>query len=121
MLGEYIRQVIGPLNQVLTHGGRQVVSTVYEELRAFWNRVDGWSAPNEQELAGPMMTLAELLKRDGNAVETVRKAHAEAILAYVKLRPRVRGTVAEGLKEQIRQWRAEERSPQIIEVLDQLT
>lgn len=109
----------GPLEQTLTHGGRQVVSTVYEELQAFWERVDRWSAPGEQALAGPMMTLAELLTRDRDAVEAVRKGRAEAILTYLKLRPTVRGEVAEQLGEAIRQWRAGERSVAVQQILDQ--
>lgn len=119
VLGGYIRQVTGPLEQTLTHGGRPVVSTVYEELQAFWERVDRWSGPGEAALAGPMMTLAQLLTRDGDAVEAVRKGRAEAILTYLKLRPSIRGEVAAGMGEQIRQWRAGERSMAVQQILDQ--
>lgn len=118
-LGGYMRQVIGPLNQALTHGKRQVVSTVYEEVQAFWNRVDGWSAPDEQRLAGPMTDLAELLVRDGDAVEVVRKNRAEAMLGFLRLRPSVRGRVTDSFGAQIRKWRAIERSTLVQRVLDQ--
>lgn len=114
-----MQQVIGPLNQALTHGRRQVVSSVYEEIQAFWNRVDGWSAPDEQILAGPMTALAELLVRDGDAVEVVRKSRAEAMLGYLRLRPGVRGRVTDSFGAQIRKWRAVERSMIVQRVLDQ--
>lgn len=115
-----MHQVIDPLDQALTHGGRQVVSTVYEELQAFWHRVDQWTGPDEQRLAGPMMALAKLLTRDRDAVEVVRKGRAEAILAYLKLRPAVRGVVvADSLGEQVRKWRAGERSVAVQRILDQ--
>lgn len=92
---------------------------MYEELQAFWERVDRWSGPGEPELAGPMKALAELLTRDGDAVEMVRKGRAEAILAYLTLRPTVRGEVDERLGEQLRQWRAGERSIAVQQILDQ--
>jgi proteasome component ECM29 len=120
-LGKYIRQVIGPLDQALTHGGRQVVNTVYEELRAFIERVDQWdqwTGPGEQALAAPMADLAQLLTRERNDVETVRKGRAEAILAFLKLRPTVR-TVPDTLGESVRAWRAGERSVMVQRILDE--
>ncbi|KAJ5723018.1 hypothetical protein N7488_001053, partial [Penicillium malachiteum] len=118
VLGEYVRQVIGPLDQALTHGGRQVVSTVYQELHAVFTRVDRWTAPGEEVLAGPMCDLATLLLHDRNAVELVRKGRADAILAYLKLRPAVRG-VPDTLAEVLKGWRASERSDPIQRILDE--
>lgn len=118
MLGSYIRQVIDPLDQALTHGGRQVVNTVYEELQAFIGRVDQWTGPGEQVLAAPMADLAQLLTRERNDVETVRKGRAEAILAFLKLRPAVR-TVPDTLGESVRVWRAGERSVVVQRILDE--
>lgn len=115
-----MQQVMGPLNQALTHGKRQVVSTVYGEIQAFWNRVDGWSAPDEQILAGPMTDLAALLERDGDAVEAVRKKRAEAMLGYLRLRRGIRGgSSSDSFGAQIRKWRAVERSTTVQRVLDQ--
>lgn len=130
MLGEYLRQVIGPLDKALTHGARQVVSTVYLELQAFFTRVDQWPgfteavsepAPESKEsvLAGPMRSLASLLMRDGDAVEAVRKGRAEAILAYLKLRPGLRGVPEARLGESLRVWRAAERSSTVQRLLDE--
>ncbi|KAJ5195123.1 uncharacterized protein N7498_008561 [Penicillium cinerascens] len=118
VLGRYIRQVIDPLDQALTHGGRQVVNTVYEELQAFIGRVDQWTGPGEQVLAAPMADLAQLLTRERNDVETVRKGRAEAILAFLKLRPAVR-TVPDTLGGSVRVWRTGERSVVVQRILDE--
>jgi proteasome component ECM29 len=118
VLGGYIQQVIGPLDQALTHGGRQVVSTVYQELQAFFLRLDRWTAPGEQVLAGPMNDLAILLTQDRNAVEVVRKGRAEAILVYLKLRPVVRD-VPDSFGDMLRGWRASERSNTVQRILDE--
>lgn len=112
--------MIRPLDQALCHGGRQVVSTVYEQLQAFWERVDRWTGEEQEHvLAGPLKTLAGLLTRNEEAVEAVRKGRAEATLAYLKLRPSVRGDVDDGLAGQVRQWRAAERSSAVQRILDQ--
>ncbi|KAJ5913485.1 hypothetical protein N7504_002368 [Penicillium tannophilum] len=118
VLGGYVRQVIGPLDQALTHGGRQVVSTVYQELQAFFLRMDRWTAPGEQVLAGPMNDLATLLTQDRNAVEVVRKGRAEAILVYLKLRPVVRD-VPDSFCDMLRVWRTSERSNTVQRILDE--
>jgi proteasome component ECM29 len=113
--------VIDPLDQALTHGGRQVVNTVYDELQAFIVRVDQWdqwSEPGEQVLAAPMADLAQLLTRERNNVETVRKGRAEAILAFLKLRASVR-TVPDNMGESVRVWRAGERSAVVQRILDE--
>lgn len=121
MLGRYVRQVIDPLDQALTHGGRQVVNTVYDELQAFIVRVDQWdqwSEPGEQVLAAPMADLAQLLTRERNNVETVRKGRAEAILAFLKLRASAR-TVPDNMGESVRVWRAGERGVVVQRILDE--
>ncbi|KAJ6092920.1 hypothetical protein N7486_008209 [Penicillium sp. IBT 16267x] len=118
VLGGYIQQVIGPLDQALTHGGRQVVSTGYQELQAFFLRMDRWTAPGEQVLAGPMNDLATLLTQDRNAVEVVRKGRAEAILVYLKLRPGVRD-VPDSFGDMLKVWRTSERSNTVQRILDE--
>jgi proteasome component ECM29 len=138
VLGNYIRQVIDPLDQALTHGARQVVSTVYQELQAFFTRVDQWpgfteaaapeSAPenksqaeleSESVLAGPMRGLTSLLLRERDAVEVVRKGRAEAIRSYLKLRPDLRGVCEAQVGECLRVWRAAERSSTVQRLLDE--
>lgn len=106
------------MDQALTHGGRQVVCTVYEQLQAFFARVETWKAPGEATLAGPMGDLAKLLLHDRDVVEVVRKGRAEAVLAFLKLRPVIRG-VPDGLAETVRGWRASERSTSVQRVLDE--
>ena len=134
-----MRQVIGPLDQALTQGARQVVCTVYQELQAVFIRVDQWPGFTEAEaasepvrapgsasasgsesvLAGPMRALASLLIREGDAVESVRKGRAEAIWEYLKLRPSLRGVPEARLRECLRVWRAGERSSTVQLVLDE--
>lgn len=110
--------MIGPLDKALTHGGRQVVCTVYDELQAFFGRVDQWAGAGETALAGPMGDLAGLLLHERDMVEVVRKGRAEAVLAFLKLRPVVRG-VPDRLGETVRGWRASERSSAIQRILDE--
>ncbi|GLI72306.1 proteasome component M29 [Penicillium ochrochloron] len=131
VLGNYMRQVIDPLDQALTHGARQVVSTVYQELQALFTRVDQWpgfteaapeSAPEskaESVLAGPMRGLASLLLRERDAVEVVRKGRAEAIRSYLKLRPDLRGVSEAQVGECLRVWRTAERSSTVQRLLDE--
>ncbi|KAJ5585308.1 uncharacterized protein N7459_005108 [Penicillium hispanicum] len=131
VLGGYVTQTIGPLDLALTHGGRQVVSTAYQELQAFFARIDAWTTPggpDEQEgdrgvddehaLAGPLSALASLLTRERDAVESVRKGRAEAVLAYLRLRPVVRGE-PEALGAALREWRQSERSEGVQRMLDE--
>ncbi|KAJ5157537.1 uncharacterized protein N7482_008637 [Penicillium canariense] len=141
VLGGYVRQVIGPLDQALTHGARELVRTAYQELQAFFTRVDQWpgfteaAAPGENDsaqqpppaprpepepvLAGPMRALAGLLTRDRDAVEVVRKGRAEALLAYLNLPPEVRGVPEAQLGVSLRGWRAAERSSPVQRLLDE--
>ncbi|KAJ5408305.1 hypothetical protein N7509_002188 [Penicillium cosmopolitanum] len=118
VLGDDVRQVTGPLDEALSHGGRQVVSTAYREFQAFFGRVDRWSGPGEEDMVEPMCGLARLLTRDGDAVESVRKGRAEAVLAFLRLRKSVRG-VPDGLGEALRGWRAGERAGGVQGVLDE--
>lgn len=114
-----MRQAIPPLDQALTHGGRPVVRTVYQELQALFDRVDQWTGPDAEALAGPMKALAGLLTYERDAIEAIRKERAETIRAYLKLRAGVRG-VPDGLGETIREWRERERSVPIQHILDGL-
>jgi proteasome component ECM29 len=113
----------GPLAQVLQHGGRQVVSTGYDELRAFFTRVDQWIVLPEasgEQLAAPLTGLAEKIltgEVDGS-VEAIRKGRAEAILAYLRLSPHAQG-VPDTLLMRVRAWRASERSEPVQRLLDE--
>lgn len=118
VLGVDVRQVTGPVGRALKQGGRAVVSTGYQELRAFFRRVDQWSGPGEEEMVEPMKGLGQLLVAEGDAVESVRKGRAEAVLAFLRLRRGVRG-VPDGLGEALRGWRAGERMNSIQSVLDE--
>ncbi|KAJ5894394.1 hypothetical protein N7495_006085 [Penicillium taxi] len=125
VLGKYVLHVINPLDQALTHGARQVVSVIYLELKAFFERVEQWAesgcasaSASESEMLGPMNELAHLLERDRDAVEAIRKIRGETILAYLKIRPEVRG-VPEKLGLAVREWRKSERSDSVQRILDQ--
>ncbi|KAJ5328506.1 hypothetical protein N7452_008896 [Penicillium brevicompactum] len=115
-LGEYVEQMTGLLDQVLQHGGRQVVSTGYEELRAFFSRVDQWisDASGERQIV-PLNSLSKLLIRElDGSVEAIRKGRAEAILAYLKL-----GSAPDALVTSLREWRGSERSGTVQKLLDE--
>lgn len=115
----------GPLAQVVQQGGRQVVSTVYDELRAFFARVDLWIVSPEasgNQMAAPLTALADKIltgEVDGS-VEAIRKGRAEAILAYRKLSPHAQAGVPDTLLVCVRQWRASERSGPVQRLLDEV-
>ncbi|KAJ5172303.1 hypothetical protein N7492_004896 [Penicillium capsulatum] len=119
VLGDYVRRATGPLDRALTHGGRQVVRTVYRELQALFDRVNQWTGPDEEALVGPMKGLAELLTRERDAIEAIRKERAETMRAYLELRAGVRG-VPDSLGSAVQEWRARERSGAIQQILDGL-
>lgn len=119
-----MEQVTGPLAQVLYQGGRQVVSTGYDEIRAFFTRVDQWivlpDASGEQ-MAAPLTALADqtLTREVDGSIEAIRKGRAEAILAYLKLCPHAQAGVPDTLIVRVREWRASERSGPVQRLLDE--
>jgi proteasome component ECM29 len=119
-LGEYVEQMTGLLDQVLQHGGRQVVSTGYEELRAFFTRVDQWisdaSSESDNHDLTELTSLSKLLTKElDGSVEAIRKGRADAILAYLKLHAQVPDELITSLQE----WRASERSGTVQRLLDE--
>jgi proteasome component ECM29 len=115
-LGEYVEQMTGLLDQVLQHGGRQVVSTGYEELRAFFTRVDQWISDAGESESHNLTSLSKLLIKElDGSVETIRKGRAEAVLAYLKLPAQV----PDGLVISLQEWRARERSGTLQRLLDE--
>lgn len=114
----------GLLAQVLQHGARQVVSTGYEELRAFFTRVDQWIVSPDgsgEQVGAPLTALVNKIltgEVDGS-VESIRKGRAEAILAYLKLCPHAQTDVPDTLITSIREWRASERSGAVQHLLDE--
>jgi proteasome component ECM29 len=113
-----VEQVTDPLAQVLQLGGRQVVSTGYDELRAFFTRVDQWIS--DEKIAAPLTILADktLTGEVEGSVEAIRKGRAEAILAYLKLSP-AQAAVPDTLILRVREWRASERSGPVQSLLDE--
>jgi proteasome component ECM29 len=114
VLGE-MEQMTGLLDRIVQFGGRQVISTGYDELRAFF--VDPISESSEISLTALANLLTE--ERDGS-VESIRKGRAEAILAYLKLANlSTQAGVPDTLTAELRGWRASERSGGVQRVLDE--
>ena len=125
MLGEGIRQVTGPVGDGLRHGDREVVSRVYRELQGFFERVgeceSQWqqgTGTSGEEMVGPLGEMVRLVIGDGDAVESIRKGRAEAVLKFLRVRREVRG-VPDGLGEALRGWRVSERAGGVQQVLDE--
>ncbi|KAK5796780.1 hypothetical protein VI817_006064 [Penicillium citrinum] len=120
VLGEGIRQVTGPVDDGLRHGGREVVSRVYRELQGFFERVGEceWAGDGGEGLMGPLGEMVGLIIREGDAVESVRKGRAEVVLKFLRMRREVRG-VPDGLDEALRGWRESERAGGVQQVLDE--
>jgi proteasome component ECM29 len=114
VLGE-MEQMTGLLDRIVQFGGRQVISTGYDELRAFF--VDPISESSEISLTALANLLTE--ERDGS-VESIRKGRAEAILAYLKMANlSTQAGVPDTLTAELRGWRASERSGGVQRVLDE--
>lgn len=110
-----MEQMTGLLDRVFQHGGRQVISTGYKELRAFFIRVDQWISGASERPSLPWDSVAQLLIRElDGSVETIRKSRAEAILAYLKLAP-----ASDSLITSLREWKASERSVPVQRLLDE--
>jgi proteasome component ECM29 len=110
-----MEQMTGLLDRIVQFGGRQVISTGYDELRAFF--VDPISESSEISLTALANLLTE--ERDGS-VESIRKGRAEAILAYLKLANlSTQAGVPDTLTAELRGWRASERSGGVQRVLDE--
>lgn len=124
VLGEDVRQVTGPVDEALSHGGRAVVSTVYRELRAFFGRVDRWqgesgSGEGDNDMVEPMRLMGGLLLRERDAVESIRLGRAEAVLAFLRLPRGVRG-VPDGLGEALHGWKSGERAGAVLRILEEI-
>lgn len=101
------------------------MSTGYDELRAFFTRVDQWIVSPDasgEQMAAPLTALADkILTGDvDGSVEVIRKGRAEAILAYLKLCPHAQAGVPDTLLVCVRQWRASERSGPVQRLLDEV-
>ncbi len=127
-LDEYVAESRSKIRRAMQHGGKQVQIALYEELRLLFTQLDTWASEKNVDtdhLRGIHVILAklagELLSCDIDlSVEAVRKGRAEATTSYVKFCQQTGREIDPGLRKSVSEWRKEERSGPVRQILDQV-
>ncbi|KAL5333750.1 proteasome stabiliser-domain-containing protein [Aspergillus crustosus] len=125
---EYLPDLKSNICRALKLGGKSVQIALYEELRLLFNELSTWASKEDSEtnrlrdVHGVLATLAgELLPYEIDlSVEAIRKGRAEATASYVKLCQQTGRKIDPKLRKSIAEWRKEERSGPVRQVLDQV-
>jgi proteasome component ECM29 len=120
-----LAQLRSNIHRALKHGGKQVQISSYEELRLLlniWASKGGGEAEHLRKIHGFLATLTgELLSCEIDlSVETVRRGRAEATASFVKLCQQTGREIDAELQKSINDWRRNERSGPVRQVLDQV-
>lgn len=125
-MNDYLAEITPLLNKALSHGGRKVQVTLYEQLQQVFRGLETWAPhrgseePDLRELQGPLSALAgEMFAREIDvSAEAIRKGRAEAAVGYISLCQGHGMEVYGGLREEMQRWRAGERSGPLQSLLD---
>ncbi|KAL4975768.1 proteasome stabiliser-domain-containing protein [Aspergillus desertorum] len=128
VLDDYMAQLKSNVRRALKHGGKHVQISLYEELRLLFTQLStsaakgGSEADHLRNIHGYLATLTgELLSCEIDlSVEAIRRGRAEATASYVKLCQQTGREIDAGLRTSIGDWRKEERSGPVRQVLDQV-
>ncbi|EAU31691.1 conserved hypothetical protein [Aspergillus terreus NIH2624] len=126
VVNDYLAEITPLLNKALSHGGRKVQVTLYEQLQQVFRGLETWAPhrgseePDLRELQGPLSALAgEMFAREIDvSAEAIRKGRAEAAVGYISLCQGHGMEVYGGLREEMQRWRAGERSGPLQSLLD---
>ncbi|KAI9923627.1 hypothetical protein ASPWEDRAFT_38385 [Aspergillus wentii DTO 134E9] len=120
-MNTYLADMTPVASKALKNGGRNVQTTLYEELRILFTRLAEWISQPDSKLQEPLAALADglLCREIDTSVEAIRKEHAQAAAAYVTLGQQTGFGVSEQLQESIKAWRDGERSGTVQHFLDQ--
>ncbi|KAL4868767.1 hypothetical protein BDV12DRAFT_168978 [Aspergillus spectabilis] len=124
----YLTELKSNIRRALKLGGKTVQISLYEELRLLFTQLSTWASKGNSEanhlrdIHGILATLAgELLPSETDlSVEAIRKGRAEATASYVKLCQQTGREIDPELRKSIAEWRKEERSGPVRQVLDQV-
>ncbi|KAL2828660.1 proteasome stabiliser-domain-containing protein [Aspergillus cavernicola] len=127
-LENYLTEVKPNIRKAIEHGGKRVQIHVYNELRLLFTQLGTWASTGEseadtlREVHGLLATLAgDLLPCEIDlSVEAIRKGRAEATASYIKLCQQTGREIDPELRKTITDWRKEERSGPVRQVLDQV-
>ncbi|KAI9373321.1 proteasome stabiliser-domain-containing protein [Aspergillus egyptiacus] len=127
-LETYLTNAKPYFRKAIKWGGKQVQISLYNELRLLFTQLSTWASTGEsecntlREIYGLLATLAgELLFCEIDlSVEAIRRGRAEATASYIKLCQQTGQEMDPGLRKAITDWRKEERSGFIRQVLDQV-
>lgn len=121
-------EVKSNIRRAMKLGGKNVQISMYEELGLLFTHLSAWTSEDKsqahhlREMHGLLAALAgELLTCEIDlSVEAIRRGRAEATTSYVKFCQRTEQEVDPSLRASISDWRKEERSGTVKQVLDQV-
>ncbi|KAL4930607.1 proteasome stabiliser-domain-containing protein [Aspergillus undulatus] len=126
-LDGYMTELKSNIRKVVKHGEKQVQISLYEELRLLFTQLTTWASEGDgqthhlREMHGLLATLAgELSCEIDLSVEAIRRGRAEATSSYVRLCLQAEREIDPELRKSIGDWRKEERSGPVRQVLDQV-
>ncbi|KAL4961449.1 proteasome stabiliser-domain-containing protein [Aspergillus stella-maris] len=125
---DYLTELKSNIRRAVKQGGKQVQISLYEELRLLFTQLTIWASKGDseanhlREMHGLLATLAgELLSCEIDIlVEAIRRGRAEATSSYVKLCQQARREIDPELRKSLGEWRRDERSGPVRQVLDQV-
>ncbi|KAL4911673.1 hypothetical protein BDW62DRAFT_59639 [Aspergillus aurantiobrunneus] len=130
-LDGYLAELTTDTRRALKHGRKHVQISLYEEICLLFSQLTTWASKGNDEanqanhlrgIHGLLATLAkELLSYQIDfSIEAIRRGRAEATASYVKLCQQTGREVDPDLQKSIGDWRKEERSGPVRQVLDQV-
>ncbi|RDW57423.1 ECM29 family proteasome component [Aspergillus mulundensis] len=128
VLEGYLADLRPNIRRAMGHGGKQVQISLYEGLRLLFTQLSTWASNRDseanhlREIHGILaaLTVESLSCEIDLSVEAIRKGRAEAMASYVKLCQQAGWEMDPGLRTTIGDWRKEERSGPVRQVLDQV-
>ncbi|KAL3470662.1 proteasome stabiliser-domain-containing protein [Aspergillus californicus] len=124
----YLTDVKPNIRKAMELGGKHVQISLYNELRHVFAQLSTWASGGEseantlREVHGLLATLAgDLLCCNIDlSVEAIRRGRAEATASYIKLCQQAGRKIDGKMRNSITDWRKEERSGPVRQVLDQV-
>ncbi|KAL4940810.1 hypothetical protein BDV06DRAFT_15187 [Aspergillus oleicola] len=125
---DYLTELKSNIRRAVKQGGKHVQISLHQELRLLFTQLTTWASKGDnetnhlREIHGLLATLAgELLSCEIDiSVEAIRRGRAEATSSYVKLCQQAQREIDPELRKFLGEWRRDERSGPVRQVLDQV-